>query len=718
MPQWMITSKTILLPKNAETEKAKNYRPIACLNIIYKLFTGILNIFIEDHCESNNILTVEQAGGKKGSWGCTDQLLINKMILDEVRKFKRNIFTMWFDYRKAFDSIPHTWLYEAMKLAKIPDEIVSSIRLLSEKWATEILIQTKETVSITDLIQYLCGILQGDCLSLILFVLCVNPLSHILNDCPGYMIGQNGNRNTKITHLLFVDDLKTYASNRKEAMKQLEVITEFTRDIGMEFGADKCAYMNVIRGVRTPLKEKIFMNGLELNELEDGDSYKYLGQDENIQYDGKLNKERVVAEYFRRVRKIWNSELYSKNKVLAHNIFAVPILLPTFGILNWTKEEVEQIDIKTRKLLTLSGNFHRNSSPDRLYSPRMNEGRGLSSVLDVFVVRMISTSIHLEHASHNNRYLMEVKRHEKDRLLRTSSLLQDSLRLTIEDEDAKSFSKKTRDVLKKNHVKRWTSMKQHGFVRRKQLEVNDRNEEFSEDWLKMPNMSSHVEGYVFAIQEQEINTRALQKSREHKEDDSFNNKCRYCKSAKEDLFHLLCSCSFLSASMYLPMRHNEVAKVVYNEIARKVNCEIKYISPKNKVWKYDETEIWWDTPIKTTPRTIHNKPDLIVWDSRMKLCKIIDICVPLDENVKSNEKEKRDKYAALAVALKRLYPEYTYSIIPIVVGATGLVTNSLLQNVKDIGFNEQECKRIVPKLQQKALLGSMKVIKSAMCLRK
>ena len=115
------------------------------------------------------------------------------------------------------------------------------------------------------------------------------------------------------------------------------------------------------------------MNGLELNELEFGESYKYLGQDEDISYKGELNKERVVKEYYRRVRKIWKSELYSKNKILAHNTFAVPVLVPTFGVLDWTKKEIEGIDIKTRKTLTQGGNFHRNSSVDRLYSPRKKE---------------------------------------------------------------------------------------------------------------------------------------------------------------------------------------------------------------------------------------------------------------------------------------------------------------------------------------------------------
>ena len=165
----------------------------------------------------------------------------------------------------------------------------------------------------------------------------------------GYLIGPPGNRTTKLSHLIFVDNLKTYANNKETALKQLET---FTNDIGMKFGSDKCAYMDVERGQAVRMNETITMDGL--NELEDGDSYKYLGTDENIRYQGKLNKETVTSEYFRRVRKIWNSELYSKNKVLAHNTFAVPLLTPTFGILDWTKEDVLQMDVKTRKLLCLS----------------------------------------------------------------------------------------------------------------------------------------------------------------------------------------------------------------------------------------------------------------------------------------------------------------------------------------------------------------------------
>ena len=65
----------------------------------------------------------------------------------------------------------------------------------------------------------------------------------------------------------------------------------------MAFGSDKCAYMFIHNGKRKVRGETIKMNGLELQELEIDESYKYLGQDEDISFKGDLNKERVVKEY-------------------------------------------------------------------------------------------------------------------------------------------------------------------------------------------------------------------------------------------------------------------------------------------------------------------------------------------------------------------------------------------------------------------------------------
>ena len=76
------------------------------------------------------------------------------------------------------------------------------------------------------------------------------------------------------------------------------------------------------------------MNDILTQPIKEGDTYKYLGQDENINFDGHINKEGVTEEYFTRVRKIWISELSAYNKVIAHNSFAIPVVVPTFGILD------------------------------------------------------------------------------------------------------------------------------------------------------------------------------------------------------------------------------------------------------------------------------------------------------------------------------------------------------------------------------------------------
>ena len=80
-----------------------------------------------------------------------------------------------------------------------------------------------------------------------------------------------------ISHLLFVDDLKTYASDKKGAKLKLDLISQFTRDISMQFGSDKCAYLNIERGNQKSLGKFLNLDKTKLTELTEGECYKYLG---------------------------------------------------------------------------------------------------------------------------------------------------------------------------------------------------------------------------------------------------------------------------------------------------------------------------------------------------------------------------------------------------------------------------------------------------------
>ena len=183
-------------------------------------------------------------------------------------------------------------------------------------------------------------------------------------------MGSNQNRTTSATHDFFVDDLKLYNKNINDTKKLLKLVTTFSNDINMKFVEEKCAYLVIERGKIVNHTEKLTISGLSLTPVTEVDSYTYLGQDENISYCGNISKERVTKEYYNRVKKIWRSQLSAYNKYISHNAFAVAVLIPTFGILDWTLEEIQAIDIRTRKTLTMTGNFHRNSDIDRLYLHR------------------------------------------------------------------------------------------------------------------------------------------------------------------------------------------------------------------------------------------------------------------------------------------------------------------------------------------------------------
>ena len=91
-----------------------------------------------------------------------------------------------------------------------------AIRNIMDLWATKVNLFTNNTSIKTNTINYITGVLQGGCLSLILFILSVIPLSFLLSLLAGYNITKTDNNKQKLTHLFFVDDLKIYRGNRKE----------------------------------------------------------------------------------------------------------------------------------------------------------------------------------------------------------------------------------------------------------------------------------------------------------------------------------------------------------------------------------------------------------------------------------------------------------------------------------------------------------------------
>ena len=141
----------------------------------------------------------------------------------------------------------------------------------------------------------------------------------------------------KINHLLFMEDLKLYGKSENEIKGLVSTAEVFSQ--GMEFGIKKCG--------------------------ENG--YKYL---EILEY-GRVKEQEIKDEfrneYFRRAKLILKSKLNGGNNIMPLKIWAVSTLRYGAGIRKWNKNELQEMDRKTRKFMTMNKELHPRSDVARLH---------------------------------------------------------------------------------------------------------------------------------------------------------------------------------------------------------------------------------------------------------------------------------------------------------------------------------------------------------------
>ena len=182
-----------------------------------------------------------------------------------------------------------------------------------------------------------------------------------------------------INHLLFMDDLKLYGASKDQLDSLVQVVRIFSQDIKMSFGLDKCAVLEMRRGRQVGSSGIELLDDQHIGEIEE-EGYKYLGI---LQLDQTLYtkmKGKITLKYIRRVKKLCKSKLNGGNVVDGINTLAVGVVHYSAGIVDWTMEEVANMDRRSRKILAMNGCLHTRSNVARLYPPRKEGGRGLFGI--------------------------------------------------------------------------------------------------------------------------------------------------------------------------------------------------------------------------------------------------------------------------------------------------------------------------------------------------
>ena len=117
-------------------------------------------------------------------------------------------------------------------------------------------------------------------------------------------------------------------------------------------------------------------------------------------------------------------------------------------------------------------------------------------------------------------------------------------------------------------------------------------------------------------------------------------------------------------------------------------------------------KILWDVMIQCDKEIEARRPDIVVVDKQNREAKIIDVAIPGDVRVCEKELEKIDKYKPLKDEIARLWEMQKVTIIPVVVGALGAITNRLGKFMQEIGIEIR-----TEHVQKTALLGTARVLR-------
>lgn len=675
-PQWMATGRTVLLPKATPGDT----RPITCLNTTWKLLTSVMAEDIGAFLEENGLLPEEQKGCRRGTRGSKDLLKVDQAVVEDCKRRKTNLSMAWIDFSKAYDTMSHGWILQCLAALGVADQWVVFLTRTMAMWRTQV--GGRE-------IRLRRGIFQGDSLAPLLFVAGLVPVIRRLNELPkGYQLGRD-NHSRKVSNLWYMDDCKVFARSAKQLEELLAVLQEESRKTGMDFGLKKCAVLHLKRG--KPTTDGSCGTGLPdgrtIHEVDHSEGYKYLGLAELDRVNQERAKEKTRREFRTRVRKVLKCGLNAENTIKAINTWAVPVFVYPAGILRWTKAELRNEDIGTRKLLAAERALNRHGDVDRLYLPRREGGKGLRNLEEVVTNEELAVQQHV-HAASDRSLLATAKEFTKP-----------------PGEDCDVHKQRVR----KERRDRFETKALHGKWHR--LTKGQVSLEDTYAWLRGSGLKKETEALLLAAQEQALRLGYVAK---HIFGQQVDDRCRVCRWQPETVEHVVSGCGQLAQRDY-KRRHDKLAQMVHWSSCRQYGIKTEdkwYQHVPQDVSETKDVKLLWDFDIFTDKGITARRPDIVVVDKKERRAVLIDVSVPIDRNVRAKEDEKVEKYTELALEVKRLWKLKSVEVVPIVIGALGAVSTRCRGFVSRLGLQ----RRTVHVLQKSALLGTARILRKVLSL--
>ena len=260
--EWKRSNVVPVPKKKTNAPTPADFRPISLLPVLSKLLEKHFHLLISDHLSDGSPISSTQWGFQRGKSTAQALLVTTNDWLQHLEK-GREVGFVFFDFKKAFDSVPHIPLISKLQQLNLDPNIVS--------WVKNYLSDRSQRVVVngaaSEYLPVASGVPQGSVLGPLLFLIYINGLT-------GLDLSEGSSL------VLYADDILLYRSITSAAdfvalQSDVSAIQTWATSNFMLFNESKCKVMHVSRK-RSPLSPiiPITLNG---SVLETVDTFKYLG---------------------------------------------------------------------------------------------------------------------------------------------------------------------------------------------------------------------------------------------------------------------------------------------------------------------------------------------------------------------------------------------------------------------------------------------------------
>ena len=271
--EWKLTKFRVLF-KKGDPSLPKNYRPIAILPVMAKLFSTVLYNRLAATIDSK--LSKEQFGFRPKR-GCADAIHIVRTVIEKSLEWGEELWVATLDVEKAFDRVHHSALFSALLDSGISISTVCVLRRLYHGVRGYVSLWDGAESRPFDVQR---GVKQGDPLSPALFNLVLDKvLSEVSSTWNrrgyGTLVGQSINGKC-LTHVAFADDQTLIARSWISMKRMILMLRDALAKVGLDLHPTKCK----VQTNRTEFTRRgavVLTEGFSIEILEPGEHLELLG---------------------------------------------------------------------------------------------------------------------------------------------------------------------------------------------------------------------------------------------------------------------------------------------------------------------------------------------------------------------------------------------------------------------------------------------------------